>query len=146
FDLVVGADGVHSAVRRLVFGDDPAHRRPLGIQAGIFTAPNEFGLDGTAVMYNEPGRIVTVGAPHGGPAIVTMFFTATSPQGTGSDDQRQAVAEAFAGAGWRVPRLLELMWQAPDFYLDVSQQIHLDQWSQGRVVLLGDAGYAGGPG
>jgi 2-polyprenyl-6-methoxyphenol hydroxylase-like FAD-dependent oxidoreductase len=148
FELVVGADGVHSNVRRLVFGDDPAHRRALGVYAGIFTAPNELGLNGTGVMYNEPGRVATVGAPHGGDAIVSLFFGAggVSYDHRDVDQQRRIVAEAFAGAGWQVPRLLELMESAADFYFDGTLQIRLDRWSRGRVVLLGDAGYAGGPG
>jgi len=145
---VVGADGVHSNVRRLVFGDDPAHKRSLGVHAGIFTVPNEWGLHGTAVMYNEPGRVASVAAPHGGDAIVSLFFTADGLRYDHRDveQQRRIVAEAYAGVGWQVPRLLELMWQAPDFYFDGTNQVFLDRWSRGRVVLLGDAGYAGGPG
>src|SRR4051812_36236562 len=44
FDLIVGADGQHSGVRKLVFGDERAHRSDLGYQAVGFTVPNVFGL------------------------------------------------------------------------------------------------------
>jgi 2-polyprenyl-6-methoxyphenol hydroxylase-like FAD-dependent oxidoreductase len=149
FDLVVGCDGVHSAVRRLVFGDDPAHRKPLGVYAGIFTMPGSLGLQRSGVIYSEPGRSVSVMSPHGGDQIVSLTFA--EPGGLEFDhrdvaQQRRIVAERFAGAGWRTPELLEAMERADDFWFDSTTQIHLDRWSRGRVVLLGDAGYAGGPG
>ncbi|WP_426514300.1 FAD-dependent monooxygenase [Dactylosporangium sp. McL0621] len=148
FDLVVGCDGVHSAVRRLVFGDDPAHKKPLGVYGGIFTMPGTLGLHRSGVMYNEPGRAVTVMSPHGGNQIVSMSVYEPGLEFDYRDvaQQRRIVAERFAGVGWRVPELLEAMERAEDFWFDSTTQIHLDRWSQGRVVLLGDAGFAGGPG
>jgi 2-polyprenyl-6-methoxyphenol hydroxylase-like FAD-dependent oxidoreductase len=148
FDLVIGADGVHSVVRRLVFGDDPAHKRPLGVYAGIFTMPGTLGLDRSGVMYNEPNRSVTVGSPHGGDQIVALMFAEPGLEFDyrDVDQQRRIIVERFAGVGWHVPRLLEAMAGADDFWFDSTTQIHLDRWSHGRVVLLGDAGYAGGPG
>jgi 2-polyprenyl-6-methoxyphenol hydroxylase-like FAD-dependent oxidoreductase len=61
------------------------------------------------------------------------------------DQQRQLLADAFAGAGWEVPRLLEAMWQAPDFYFDAVSQVLIDRWSDGRVALVGDAAYGPSP-
>jgi 2-polyprenyl-6-methoxyphenol hydroxylase-like FAD-dependent oxidoreductase len=55
------------------------------------------------------------------------------------------VAETFARVGWEVPRLLEAMWDAPDFYFDMFGQVHMDRWSNGRVALVGDAGYSPSP-
>ncbi|MER7280025.1 FAD-dependent monooxygenase [Dactylosporangium sp. NPDC000244] len=148
FDLVVGCDGVHSGVRRLVFGDDPAHRRPLGVYGGVFTMPGTMGLRRSGVMYNEPGRAITVTSAHGGDQIVSMSFYEPGLEfdHRDVDQQRRIVAERFAGAGWRTAELLEAMERAEDFWFDSTTQIHLDRWSRGRVVLLGDAGYAGGPG
>jgi 2-polyprenyl-6-methoxyphenol hydroxylase-like FAD-dependent oxidoreductase len=59
--------------------------------------------------------------------------------------QKKILADALAGGGWELPRLLETMWDAPDFHFDAMAQIHMDAWSKGRVVLLGDAGYCGSP-
>ncbi|MFE0874585.1 FAD-dependent monooxygenase [Streptomyces smyrnaeus] len=59
--------------------------------------------------------------------------------------QKQLIAERYAHMGWEMPRLLTYMWEAPDFHFDSGAQIHMDSWSTGRVVLLGDAGYCGSP-
>jgi 2-polyprenyl-6-methoxyphenol hydroxylase-like FAD-dependent oxidoreductase len=60
--------------------------------------------------------------------------------------QQKIVASAFSDVGWHVPALLSRLPEAPDFYFDSVSQVHLDRWSAGRVALIGDAGYAAGPG
>jgi 2-polyprenyl-6-methoxyphenol hydroxylase-like FAD-dependent oxidoreductase len=149
FDLVIGADGVHSNIRGLAFGPEDRFARDLGLYASIFTAPNFLDLDRAGLLYSIPSRTAGLFA-FGDPdhAIAQLYFTAPhldfDPRD--ADQQREIVARHFAGLGWQVPRLLAEMAAAPDFYFDTTSQIRMDSWSNGRVALIGDAGYAAGPG
>jgi 2-polyprenyl-6-methoxyphenol hydroxylase-like FAD-dependent oxidoreductase len=149
FDLVIGADGMHSNIRRLAFGPEDRFARDLGLFVSIFTVPNAAGLDRTGLLYSVPGRtagLFDAGDPER--AIAQFYFTAPGLRWDPRDaaGQQQILAEAFAGLGWQVPQLLADMPAAPDFYFDTTSQIRMGTWSTGRVALIGDAGYAAGPG
>jgi len=149
FDLVVGADGVHSGVRAAAFGPETDFRRDLGFGIAGFTAPNHLGLDHTSVLYNEPGRGLMVGSHrHADRLHVGLVFAADGVEfrRRTTDEQRALVAQLFADTGWETPKLLEALPAATDLYVDSISQIHLDRWSKGRVVLLGDAAWCAGPG
>ena len=152
FDLVIGADGLHSNVRRLAFPGQADARHDLGLSVSIFSVANSFGLDHAGLLYSVPGRTAAVfSARQTGRAVAQFFFSA--PDGTpvsydyrDTGQQQQIVARAFDGVGWHVPALLGQMAAADDFYFDSVSQVRLDRWSAGRVALIGDAGYAAGPG
>jgi 2-polyprenyl-6-methoxyphenol hydroxylase-like FAD-dependent oxidoreductase len=149
FRLVIGADGVHSNIRRLAFGPEDRFARGLGLTVSIFTVPNFTGLDRAGLLYSVPGKTAGIfGAGDPEHAIAQLYFTAPgisyAPRDTAK--QQEVVAQQFAGLGWQVPRLLAEMPGAPDFYFDTTSQIHMDTWSAGRVALVGDAGCAAGPG
>jgi 2-polyprenyl-6-methoxyphenol hydroxylase-like FAD-dependent oxidoreductase len=152
FDLVVGADGVHSDTRRIVFGPEDKFLRHLGSYLGVWTVPNELGLDRWQVVYQMPGNLwgaMVMSVRDNTEARVYVGIESPEPPAQfvprSLIGQKQLVAERFAKAGWRMPLLLEQMWDAPDFHFDAMAQIHMDSWSRDRVALLGDAGYCGSP-
>ncbi|MCW3817700.1 FAD-dependent monooxygenase [Micromonospora sp. DR5-3] len=148
FDLVIGADGLHSTVRRLAFGPGSAHLRPLGHHIAIFTVPAEYGEECVELMHPAPGRTVGVYRTAGAPDARALFLfpsPAEEPDRRDVAAQRAALARAYAGASWRVPDLLAAMDDAPDFYFDAMSQVRMDRWSTGRIGLVGDAGYGASP-
>lgn len=148
-DLVVGADGPHSAVRRLVFGPEERFVKPVGGYNAWFSAPDRVGLGGWFVIYQAPGGINASMRPSRDPAIAKAGFTFQSEPLTFDrrdlDGQRQILVERFAGAGWECDALLAAAQEADDFYFDSLAQVHMPSWSSGRVTLVGDAGYCASP-
>ncbi|AZM55765.1 FAD-dependent oxidoreductase [Streptomyces sp. WAC 01529] len=146
FDLVVGADGLHSNTRRLAFGDEARYLRFLGYYVAGFEIPNHLGLNRTARMYSEPGRTLMISNYDGDPdrAGAALIFRSELLDHDRHDtaEQKKILAATFAGMGWtHAARALEGLQGAEHLYFDAIAQIHVDRLSKGRVVLLGDAGY-----
>ena len=148
FDLVVGADGLHSNVRSIAFGEEAKLVRYMGYYVSIFTIPNYMKLDHAGLYYGTLGKKVGIFSGGDlGEAKASLFF-ATEPLDCARRDsaqQKEILRERFKEEGWEIPRLLELMESAPDFYFDSVSQVKMDRWFAGRSVLLGDAAYCASP-
>ncbi|MCQ8188319.1 FAD-dependent monooxygenase [Streptomyces rugosispiralis] len=146
FDLVVGADGMHSHTRESVFGPEERFHRYLGYCFAIFTMPNTFGLSRELMMWNTPGRAAALYAVGGDDELHAFlnFHQPEPPFGAlrNPDAQRDLVATVFADAGWEVPGMVNAMREADDLFFDTAGQIRMPHWSNGRVALVGDAAYA----
>ncbi|WP_132212187.1 FAD-dependent monooxygenase [Kribbella steppae] len=149
FDLVIGADGLHSTVRRLVFGPEEGLRRPLGGYLAVYSLPDLFDLGNRMLVHIDVNRIVsTYGVHQTGEARAAFLFRKPEElrfDHRDQEQQRQIVEAEFRDCGWRVPQLLEHLATADDFYFDAINQITLDSWCRGRVGLVGDAGFSPGP-
>ncbi|MFI6344205.1 FAD-dependent monooxygenase [Streptomyces sp. NPDC050560] len=146
FDLVVGADGMHSGTRAAVFGPEERFHRHLGYCFALFTMPNTFGLSHEVTMWNAPGRAAALYAV-GDDDTLHAFLTFHHPQRPSRalrdpGVQRDLVAAAFRGAGWEVPGMVAALRDADDLFFDTAGQIRMPRWSSGRVALVGDAAYA----
>ncbi|MFD4592639.1 FAD-dependent monooxygenase [Streptomyces rubiginosohelvolus] len=146
FDLVVGADGLHSHTRGLVFGPEERFHRYLGYCFAGFTLPNTFGLVRETTMWNAPGRAAVLYAVGDGDDV-HGFLNFARPQPPldafrDPEAQRDLVEGVFADAGWEVPGMLAALRTADDLFFDVVSQIRMPRWADGRVALVGDAAYA----
>jgi 2-polyprenyl-6-methoxyphenol hydroxylase-like FAD-dependent oxidoreductase len=144
FDLAIGADGLHSNVRRLAFGQESQFVRDLGYQVSIFAVPNHLGLDREELIYSVPGRTVNLYSTKQTAGAKALFLFKAPEQAVDRRDvaaQKAYVVDEFTGAGWETDRLLAEIDNTDDFYFDAVAQVRMDGWTRGRVALVGDAGY-----
>jgi len=149
FDVIIGADGLHSNVRRLVFGADAGHTRFLGGYLAVQSVPKALARDGEMVVHLDAGRLAGMytAQPLEDARGLFMFRSQAELQYDYRDTLRQKdlIREAFTGMHPQVDSWLGELDRTPSFYFDSITQLQLDSWSRGRVTLVGDAGYCPGP-
>jgi 2-polyprenyl-6-methoxyphenol hydroxylase-like FAD-dependent oxidoreductase len=141
FDVVIGADGLHSNVRRQVFGPETGFRKYLGLYVAGASVGAGLGVPDRCVLYNVPGK--AAGVYRFGDTATAIFLFRTAELDYDYRDVAQhkdIVAGQFAGVAHMAPVLRDAV-AADDFYFDSVSQIRMPSWSRGRVALAGDAGY-----
>jgi 2-polyprenyl-6-methoxyphenol hydroxylase-like FAD-dependent oxidoreductase len=149
YDVVVGADGLHSGVRQLIFGDDAAHTRFLGGYLAVLSVPKGFAREGEMTNFIDTRRWAMIyTADHLDDARAVFLFRPEQPLDYHHRDdvrQRLLLRAAFADLNPTVDRWLAELDGPGTFYFDSITQLELTSWSRGRVTLVGDAGYCPGP-
>jgi 2-polyprenyl-6-methoxyphenol hydroxylase-like FAD-dependent oxidoreductase len=148
FDLVIGADGLHSRVREVAFGPEIEFEHYLGYKVAAFEASGYHPRDDLVyVMHTEVGQQVGRFALRGDRTLFFFIFadpSPTIPDGFGA--QKQLLGQRFAASGWECPQILGALDSTKDLYFDRVSQIRMDSkdgfsWTRGRVTLVGDAAW-----
>ena len=148
FDLLVGADGLHSGVRRLAFGRDKECVHPAGIYAGIYSTSNSIGLDAWQLVFRTPERGIIVYPDRSNDELrVALYFTdgGSEPPLQDTVAQKCALKAPFGDVGGRFRTLVAELDGADDLYASEMAQVRMRRWSDGRIVLAGDAAYCPSP-
>jgi 2-polyprenyl-6-methoxyphenol hydroxylase-like FAD-dependent oxidoreductase len=149
FDIVVGADGLHSGVRQLIFGPEAGHTRFLDRYLAVLSVPKSIAREGDLLTYLDVDRLAGIyTADHLDDARVVFIFRTPAPLTVGHRDtagQKAALESRFASMAPEVDRWLSELDAGGAFYFDSITQLSLTSWSRGRVTLVGDAGYCPGP-
>ena len=153
FDLVFGADGLQSSTRNLAWGaEGEEHRvKRLGVYGAFFSMPSGAADTLWRRWYHAPGRKSIMLRPHEQRDLTTAFMAVVNDSddrfpkvalmgNKGMDAQKELMKEYFQDAGWESKRIIDEMMTTKDFYYDMIAQVKMDEWSKGRIALLGDAG------
>ncbi|HEY2528209.1 MAG TPA: FAD-binding domain [Xanthobacteraceae bacterium] len=145
FDLVIGADGLHSNVRRLTFGSQDQFERQLGYLVAAFETRGYRPRDEDVyTIYSEPGRMVGRFALHDDRTLFLFVFNRERESQSVALDlptQKAILREKFSGNQWEYPHIFGELDHTHDLYFDRVSQIKLNSWSRGRVALVGDAAF-----
>jgi 2-polyprenyl-6-methoxyphenol hydroxylase-like FAD-dependent oxidoreductase len=138
-DMVIGADGIHSRVRAICWGDARQFEEFLGYY--VACAMLEGSLKESSVFYSylAPGSEAGAYAIGDGRLATLFAFKSEQRDIKSPAAQRQLLKETFGGQGWIIPQLLDGMLASEHLYFDAVSQVHVDPWHKGRVALVGDA-------
>lgn len=139
-DLVIGADGVHSRVRELVFGPEQNYAHFMGYHFASYPLPNKYNLPRAWINYNEPGRqIGTYPNRVPGETVVFLTWRAEDTPVPPRFERAAHIRKIYDGMGWLGSQLVNDLAPDTEIFMDTVSQIQMEHWSRGRVVLVGDA-------
>ena len=145
FNVVIGADGLHSIVRKLTFGEESRFEKFLGYSVAAFEVSGYRPRDEDVYMnYSTPGKQVGRLSLRNDRTLFLFVFADERGEVIDSFDtesQRKALRAQFGNLGWECPQILAAMESCPELYFDRVSQIRMDTWSKGRVGLIGDAAF-----
>ncbi len=145
FDVVIGADGLHSVVRRLTFGNENRFEEFLGYSVAAFEVTGYAERDeDTYINYSVPGKQVGRLSLRGDRTLFLFVFADEHGRLTDLTDtaaQKETLRSQFGALEWECPQILAAMESCPELYFDRVSQIRMETWSKGRVGLVGDAAF-----
>lgn len=148
YDLVIAADGIYSATRRMIFDKNDYQLMPLGAYLSTFTIPNYLGLSHMDLECEANQKLVSLNSDND-PEIARAGFmfrsSHTLKDSRDEQEQKQFLRDTFRDFGWEAQTILEKMPESDDFYFDAITQVKMNTWTKGRVALVGDAGYCPSP-
>ena len=141
FDLVIGADGLHSRVRRLAFGPEASFVRHAGLYVATLPLPRSLDAGPDITMLSVPGKSVTVHPSRASPLAAFIFWhpAIAAFDHADSGQHKRLLQESFADIGWKVPEILDAALACDELYFDAVSRVDLPDWARGRTVLVGDA-------
>lgn len=146
--MIIGADGIQSSTRRMVFDKDEYQLVNLGGYLSIFSIPNYLNLSHEEVRCEANQKLVSITSDRNyKTAQVAFMFRSQHVLNNVRDanEQMQFLRDIFHDYSWEAQKLLELMPDSHDFYFDSITQVKMSSWTKGRVALIGDAGYSASP-
>lgn len=140
FDLLVGADGVHSTTRTLGFGPERRYARHLGYHMACYPIPDRYGSEPIRAHYSEPGRqLIVYPTDNPGELIALFLFETPSSEAIPRSERLDLLRRTFGRMGWIAPQVLADAPDTGDIFMDSMTQIVMPTWRNGRVALIGDA-------
>jgi 2-polyprenyl-6-methoxyphenol hydroxylase-like FAD-dependent oxidoreductase len=141
FDLVIGADGLHSHVRRLAFGPEAGFVRHAGLYVATLPLPRDIDPGRDIIMLNAPGRSITLHPSRGRPLAAFIFWHREIGDFDHSDSEqhKRIVVATFGDLAWKVPQILDAVRASGELYFDSVSRVQMTDWARGRIALLGDA-------
>ena len=142
-DLVIGADGLHSKVRRTAFGPQELYEHPMGCHVASFEVAGYRPRDEDLyVAHTAPGRYIARFPIRDDRTLFFMlarneYLPKSLP--VSESGRKAALKDAYSGMGWECPAILSALDDVDGVYFDSISQIRMEKWTQGRVALIGDA-------